>query len=64
MAHHGAMCKRHIEKIHAHSGATSWYNKWLTLWRIITPDKLVRIIIIITTIIVAYKRANGRTRTT
>ena len=56
------MFTRYMEKIHAHTGATSCYNKWLTLQRIITPNKLVHIIIIIT-IIVACKRVGGRTHT-
>ena len=50
------------EKIHAHVGATSCYNKWLILWRIITAYKLVQIIIVVVTIIIACKRASGRTR--
>ena len=57
------MSIEYMKKIHAHAGATSLYNKWLTLLRIITANELVHICISVITIIIACKRAGGRTRT-
>ena len=54
----GNVYKIHEEYILAHTGATSCYNRKLTLLRIIIPKKLVSIIIIIT---IAYKGVDGRT---
>ena len=55
------MFTKYMKKIHVHAGATSCYNKNLTLLRILAANKLVGITII--TIIVACKRAGRRNRT-
>jgi len=55
------MSTEYMKKIHVHAGATSCYNKNLTLLRILVANKLVGITII--TIIAACKRAGRRNRT-